>query len=265
MEVFSVKQIIYSLLCLTVITATVSSYATPAQVEKNQKIEFAWDMHGVLIKKNMPRLIKATVVHGAGKAVKLIGRLGYDYTHYLFTGKKGKSQLLVDELKTLGAGGAGGSAYAYALDKYEPGWGTVVSSIVREHTPIKGMAELIQELSDLGYTHRIATNEGFQLYQEQKDQYPELFKNIEWGSTVEYEPGIPVIKKPALNYFRRHHCRFNRENEKTIIFIDDKQENVDVANKAGMIGIRFTTPQKLRSDLIAHGIPLERYRILRWR
>jgi FMN phosphatase YigB (HAD superfamily) len=41
------------------------------------------------------------------------------------------------------------------------------------------------------------------------------------------------------------------------VFIDDKQENVDAARSHGMQGIRFESPEQLRSSLSELGIPLD--------
>jgi FMN phosphatase YigB (HAD superfamily) len=41
------------------------------------------------------------------------------------------------------------------------------------------------------------------------------------------------------------------------VFIDDKQENIDAARAQGMHGIRFESPEQLRSSLAALGIVLD--------
>jgi FMN phosphatase YigB (HAD superfamily) len=44
------------------------------------------------------------------------------------------------------------------------------------------------------------------------------------------------------------------------VFIDDKQENIDAARAHGMHGIRFESPEQLRSSLAKLGIALDEHR-----
>jgi HAD superfamily hydrolase (TIGR01509 family) len=222
-----------------------------------ETVEFAFDMHEVLVTNSAMGVATAVMRHGGAELFPLLGRLTYDYTAYFFTGNVGKTQQLTYELKKLGAGGAGGSGYVQVLNGYKPGLGDTVISIMRSHYPIEGMTELIKELHDLGYTLRIATNEGEVLFQDKKNQFPELFDYFSEGKTVDYSTAQPWIKKPHLDYFTQYHQQFNPDRSKTIIFIDDQQKNITAARNAGMVGIVFKDHYQLRSELIALGIPLK--------
>ena len=48
---------------------------------------------------------------------------------------------------------------------------------------------------------------------------------------------------------------FHLDGERTL-FIDDAPANVEGARLAGWNAVLFTDPEKLKSDLAAHGIPL---------
>jgi FMN phosphatase YigB (HAD superfamily) len=73
----------------------------------------------------------------------------------------------------------------------------------------------------------------------------ELFDNIiVTGVSVEKRS----IRKPNIKYFKDYLSAYNSQN-KTIIFIDDCKYNIEASIKCNMIGIKFTTPNKLSSNL----------------
>lgn len=68
--------------------------------------------------------------------------------------------------------------------------------------------------------------------------------------------GIEGLVKPDYRIFRLFCERFGKQPE-DCVFIDDSEANVIAATKVGMTALHFTGPQKLRTDLIALGLPLK--------
>jgi putative hydrolase of the HAD superfamily len=63
------------------------------------------------------------------------------------------------------------------------------------------------------------------------------------------------IRKPSVEIYEYLLQRFGIEARKAV-FIDDKAMNIVGANAAGIRGIRFTDPYKLRALLIESGIDI---------
>jgi len=79
------------------------------------------------------------------------------------------------------------------------------------------------------------------------EQFYRIFKDYGYNKLAQAVITIANDQEPiqgTINYLQKY------KDNKQIIFIDDKAQNVAAANQAGMIGILFTTPQQLRSDLV---------------
>jgi putative hydrolase of the HAD superfamily len=61
------------------------------------------------------------------------------------------------------------------------------------------------------------------------------------------------LRKPDPKIFERA-LQITQARPEESVFIDDRENNVAVANEAGMHGVRFTTPDALVKDLEAFGI-----------
>lgn len=115
----------------------------------------------------------------------------------------------------------------------------------------KGMVELIQELKACGVTeHYIASNTGTARYQELKQTFPEILNEqmVQDGLIVDTQE-MPFLYKPHYMFFRKLKHIYNPNNDTTVIFIDDLQENVEAARTVGFIGICMKNVQQLRTEL----------------
>ncbi len=61
------------------------------------------------------------------------------------------------------------------------------------------------------------------------------------------------MAKPDPAIYRHTLENLGTRPEETL-FVDDKQVNIDAAKALGMVGIEFTTIEKLREDLLAAGL-----------
>jgi FMN phosphatase YigB (HAD superfamily) len=76
----------------------------------------------------------------------------------------------------------------------------------------------------------------------------ELFR----AQAVSYEIGYV---KPDARFYREAINKLGTNPARTV-FIDDREENVQGAVDAGLLGVRFTHLEKLRDDLARLGLPL---------
>lgn len=212
----------------------------------------AFDMHHTLVKPNVKNMIGVALKTGGLKMAKLFALLPFDSIRYLATGT-GSQAKLIHELYKLGFSSTG-EAYRNLINQYDPELWKTAEKMATSMTALAGIQELLQELKSLGYTLRVATNGSTWELNGIRQKMPQIFKHFEKDAqTVDNTPVTP--KKPDVAYFTDYLKKF--DIGKKVIFIDDKQENVDASIKTGMIGIVFTGAQNLREDLIKLGIPLK--------
>lgn len=110
--------------------------------------------------------------------------------------------------------------------------------------------EIYKQLHALGASFFTATNIGSIFFNDLRIKFPDEFNDqfIKDGLTVDYG-ATDVIEKPDVRYFQALHAKIDPSGTKTIIFIDDKLENVEGARKAGLIGVQFKNAQQLKDEL----------------
>lgn len=228
---------------------------TSADLSK-KKIEFAWDIHETLARKKKSECAKITLRYCSTllKNARLL--------------RTGIKQIAKKE-EYIAA-----EAYAYYFEQQNhEKIAHYIKEVANAYKPIRGINNLIKELSEKGYTHRIASNIGRAylpiIIDRFADQYHNsLFGYMNGGTIVDY--GIPdqttsfkgitgtvycaAECKPKHALFKLHNQHYNADNGTIIIFIDDKQKNVEAASHNGWIGIKFSSVRKLRSDLKMLGI-----------
>lgn len=128
-----------------------------------------------------------------------------------------------------------------AFRKY---WHEMVSHAYVESVAI--MEALIQEGRDV----TMLTNFAADTFTEARKLFP--FLDMPRGVTVSGEIGLI---KPDLAIYEKHANDFGLSPVHTL-FIDDAPANVEGARLAGWNAVLFTDPEKLKSDLAAHGIAL---------
>lgn len=123
-------------------------------------------------------------------------------------------------------------------------WREMVPHAYAESVAI--MEALIDQQRDV----TMLTNFAADTFREARRMYP--FLDRPRGVTVSGEVGLI---KPDLAIYEMHGRAFGLSPAHTL-FIDDAPANVEGARRAGWKAVPFTGPQKLRSDLAAHGLPL---------
>ena len=114
--------------------------------------------------------------------------------------------------------------------------------------PVVGMAELVQELKDMGYGIYLLSNASSRLH--------EYFHRIPGSEYFEGKvvSGDLKLLKPQAEIFQTLYSRYNL-NPEECIFIDDAPANVEGATMTGMDGIVFYGDvSRLRQEMRAMDI-----------
>ncbi len=139
------------------------------------------------------------------------------------------------------------------MEERHPGHGWVIDGYV-EHfrhslgEVIAGTEALIDELLAAGLRCVGLSNWSAICFVGIPEAYPVL-QRLE-GVVISGEEGI---LKPDAEIFRRCEARFGFEAADAL-FLDDSMPNVEGARAAGWAAELFTTPERAREDLVAHGV-----------
>jgi FMN phosphatase YigB (HAD superfamily) len=133
--------------------------------------------------------------------------------------------------------------YFALFQQYCPKQLPLIIDLFNAFKPLDHMVNLLKRLKAKGYELHIVSNIGPRRFHSLQKRYPDIIAifdkaNINNGDVQH------LIKKPSVEYFKRYLENCNLEN-KHIIFIDDKKQNVEAAARFGMQAIHFTSPEKL--------------------
>jgi len=123
----------------------------------------------------------------------------------------------------------------------------LIKDMFNQQKPIKPTIKIIKELKEQGYQIDIASNIGRVFFEHLQKVYPAIFSNFNQIKIISGH-GASLSKKPSLNFFREYIAAFNSHG-KHIVFIDNHLPSVRTAQKLGMIGIHYETPDKLKKQL----------------
>ncbi len=108
---------------------------------------------------------------------------------------------------------------------------------------IEGTVDILKELKGRNYKLYALTNWSAELFDETASDYPFL----KWFEGI-VKSGEEKINKPDLRIYNILLHRFAIDPT-TAIYIDDRESNVRAAEKLGMEGIVFNSPEQLRAEL----------------
>jgi 2-haloacid dehalogenase len=117
---------------------------------------------------------------------------------------------------------------------------------------IDGTVEVLRELQAAGVPCYGLTNMEAETYPVRYERYAFL-RSLD-GTVVSAQEGVI---KPDPEIFRRLFERFGLVPEETV-FVDDAERNIAAAGALGMETVLFTSPEQLRAELVALGLPLAR-------
>jgi len=140
--------------------------------------------------------------------------------------------------------------YALARNKHE--LAEIAIRIGCDYAPVPGMLQLIQKLHARGYQLHIASNLGTAVFETFKTIYPEFFCYFS-VMQITYWDGPQLIKKPNPLFFKEY-LATHRIDPETVLFIDDKQYNIDAAATLDIRGIVYTNFKTLVQELKKHAV-----------
>lgn len=140
-----------------------------------------------------------------------------------------------------------------------------IHNVVNSHTPSKDMIAIINVLKKRGYKIYMASNISPKALETMRAKEPEvigLFDAIYTAHNKKmYEDGVYAHEvKPHPAFYKGFRAFIQdvspADAQKTIIFVDDKQKNIDGALKAdkNLIGIRFDSIKEFKRELRKRGI-----------
>jgi len=113
--------------------------------------------------------------------------------------------------------------------------------------PIDKTVDILKELKSQGYTLHIASNIGPRRFAALQNRYPNIIGLFE-KATINNGNLENLIKKPHPEFFEKY-LRDNNPEHRPVIFVDDKLRNITAAQKHGIQGIQFRSPEQLRKAL----------------
>lgn len=128
----------------------------------------------------------------------------------------------------------------------------LIMNVCTSYSPIQKTVAIMQELSDLGYTHHLGSNIGKTVFDDCTQKFPTIF-NLFKEATIPFENSTKMIKKPHPDFFISHTKKHNL-NPDQVIFIDDKLMNIQAAQSVGMHAIHFKNARQLRKELVKRDI-----------
>jgi len=117
--------------------------------------------------------------------------------------------------------------------------------------PNHQVIKLLKELKSKGYTLHLFSNIGAQIFEQFKIKFPEIIKHFDLTSIPSKQNGY--LKKPYHKAFA-HYLEKLKHDDRQIIFIDDKAQNIQKAASYGIIGVHFSNLYQLKKDLATIGL-----------
>eukprot|EP01113_Clastostelium_recurvatum_P005409 TRINITY_DN12427_c0_g1_i1.p1 TRINITY_DN12427_c0_g1~~TRINITY_DN12427_c0_g1_i1.p1 ORF type:complete len:317 (+),score=77.43 TRINITY_DN12427_c0_g1_i1:42-992(+) len=137
-------------------------------------------------------------------------------------------------------------------EKYGPTAHISVGELVRDvancQTPNQEIVEVIMDLKQKGFKIYLFSNIGENLLLHLRGKLPtDVFQHFDGFLTARAADDFAV--KPSTRAFDNFWKTFVPHRDSQVIFVDDKQANIDAGVKSGMYGIRYTSPKQLQQEL----------------
>jgi FMN phosphatase YigB (HAD superfamily) len=204
---------------------------------------FLWDLHDVILEKSMWNWF-VTCANFKRKE-ELVSRLDKKTLKIMFIFlceklKLTKKQMVSEEL------------IKAAQESNNDALIDLIMQVCTSYSPIKKTVSIMEELTQLGYTHHLGSNIGKTVFDDCATKFPTIF-NVFKEVTIPFEHSKKIVKKPHPQFFYAHIEKHTLQPDQ-IIFIDDKLTNVQAAQSVGMHAIHFKNARQLRKELVKHNI-----------
>lgn len=125
---------------------------------------------------------------------------------------------------------------------YDERWPEMVSG------PIQGTVDILNELKDRAFPLYAITN----FSREKWDIATQVFPFLNHFNGVTVSADVKLLKPDPVIY--HHFLKTFSLEPSTLLFVDDRAENVQAAIDAGFHAVVFTTPEQFRDDLKKFGV-----------
>ena len=210
-------------------------------VQAQQQI-ILWDIHGVL-------LTRSGVANTLWKYEDWWNLI----THTSFGLIK---DLLVLGVKNLFTPMSSEQYIALAQQHNNPYLEKLIIQLTNSQKPMPGMKEILQALDQAGHEQHVASNIGRTAFLAltNSNTYPDLAPlfehiNIEKSYVVSGENDL-FFKKPDHTFFKEYLQKNSIDPQETsILFIDNKKNNIKAAQQVGLATILFKNSEQLKDEL----------------
>jgi FMN phosphatase YigB (HAD superfamily) len=209
---------------------------------KQVKPAFLWDLHGVLFLPSSAQLIqksilsKKTIFTCPGQIIRAIG----SYKNWKNAIKEVKKGTITYD------------AYCEIFRKYPELYTVLIESANNLYTPNQTVLDIIKNLHGQRYDNYLFSNIGPIVLNDLKNRYPLAFVYFKYSGRNLINPIIPTaeqwLAKPQPAAYNTA-MSFVGSKPEDIIFIDDSQDKISAALKAGWNCILYKNQKQLLQDL----------------
>lgn len=119
-------------------------------------------------------------------------------------------------------------------------------ALVNAQKPNNGTVQILNRLKSDGYPLYVFSNIGPESLRFLQEKFPSIFNSF--AGFIHSQPEDNWIQKPNTRAYTKLLKQYNLHPEQ-IIFIDDKQVNINAAHKMGFNTILFVSPEQLQKSL----------------
>ena len=219
-----------------------SSVETACAAFKNEPPAMLWDIHDVLFKQSKPVSFfeRLKTIKRPASFLANTGKVAIDATFWGFLLNKLYYGTKVDQAQFLSA-----------LQPYPP---TFTEDIIRaatcSYTPCNDTCELVKTLKNAGYKNYLFSNIAPAVLTELIHEFPEQFSSFDSTQNV-INAGTTFTYKPQEQaYAQAVQSVHMQGKEHLLVFVDDNLDNIKEAQRYGLNGIWYKTPEQLDHDLM---------------
>ena len=204
-----------------------------------------WDLHDVVFHKTHYAWLRK--LYSCPEKRKIIKNLSFSLNKMLTTFMLNKLKLSKKEVTSE-------ELIQCAYESKNPALARLVHDFSHVYKPDTEVTYIIKQLSEQQYTQHVCSNIGPTLFALLQKKFPTIMDCFSYAKIVAYHKE-DTVKKPDPVFFMSY-LKESGIQPNTIIFIDDKQKNVDSAKQCGMKGIHFKNGLLLRQELEQYDIVL---------
>lgn len=210
----------------------------------NQKLILLWDLHEVVFRKNWKKLAHMLIDTKESRALlQNLPKQLFSLCHSVIQAKRQEKKKTISIADIL---------YVAQQEKNRA-LIDFVFTLSCSYTPIPQTISLITLLKTKGFVHHIGSNIAQPVFDQFKQQYPDVFSLFDYAHVVQVTSRDTVIQKPDPDFFTQY-LTIHTLQPQEVLFIDDKKRNIKTANLVGLQTIHFKKASQLEKELYLRNI-----------